>query len=170
MKKLLFRHAKADDVNEMYSLLRKHGPNKWNYLPEEGVKAELRDVADGKAASILVELDDYIVGFAIAYPGFIRFPEYTKPGNPTEVIGYIGDIVVHQEHSGQGIGTVLVEKAKVALFERGVFEIYIDCHEENMVSRAMIKKAGFKEIAVYFDPDRRSVGSRRSWVGRFISP
>ena len=169
MKELLYRHAKADDVDEMYSLLKEHGPNKWNYLPEGGVIAELRDVADGKAVSILAELGDYIVGFAIAYPGFIRFPEYTTPSNSTEIIGYIGDIVVHMEHSGKGIGTVLVEEVKAALIEHGISEIYIDCHEENTASRLMMKKAGFEEVAVYFDPERRFVGSRRSWVGRFIS-
>jgi len=59
MKELLFRHSTIDDVNEMYPLLKEHGPNIWNYLPEEGITEELRDVATGEALAILAEIGNF---------------------------------------------------------------------------------------------------------------
>lgn len=166
MQQIQLRHAVAGEVSEMRSFLMEHGPNDWNHLPEDGVAAELRDVAEGKAIALLVEIDMKLVGFAIAYPGFNRFPEYTSPNTSATVVGYIGDVVVHKDYAGKGIGSTLLEETKGALLERGVLEVSIDCHEENKASRGMMRKAGFKELALYFDPERRSIGSRRSWVGR----
>ena len=167
MQKLTIIRATANDVDEMYELLMQHGPNQWNYLPEDGVAAELENVVDGKAIALLAELDSHIIGFAVTYPGYMRFPEHMHSDVVVEKVGYIGNVVVHKDYAGKGIGTILLEQAKVALLERGVSEVHIDCHEENLASRGMMKKAGFVKLALYSDPKRRSSGSRKSWVGRF---
>ena len=169
MQEILLRTATADDVSEMRSLLEEHGPNDWNYLPEEGVTRELTDVVEGNAVALIADLDNQVVGFAIMYPRFNRFPEYTDPETPLENIGYIGDVVVHKGHAGKGIGTNIIEEAKMILSNYGISKIYIDCHEENAASRGMVKKACFAEVALYFDSERRSVGSCRTWVGLFSS-
>ncbi|MES9858076.1 MAG: GNAT family N-acetyltransferase [Sedimenticola sp.] len=169
MQELLFRCSTVDDVDAMRSFLKVHGSNEWNYLPEEGVTKELGEVVEGKAVALIAELDNQMVGFAILYPRFNRFPEYTGSDISIEKTGYIGDVVVHRKYAGKGIGTKLMDEAKVTMLKCGVSEIYIDCHEENAASRGMARKARFKEVSLYFDPTRRSVGSCRTWVGLFSS-
>jgi len=41
MQEHRFRTAIADDIHEIALFLEKHGPNKWNYLPKEGVANEI---------------------------------------------------------------------------------------------------------------------------------
>ena len=41
------RAAETGDIEAMTDLLLRHGPNPWNHLPEEGVRAHLRAIADG---------------------------------------------------------------------------------------------------------------------------
>jgi GNAT superfamily N-acetyltransferase len=169
MQEILFHTATENDVSEMRTLLEEHGPNKWNYLPEEYVTKEFKDVVEGKAIALIAEFDNQIVGFAVIYPEFIRFPEYTDSEILKENIGYISDVVVHKEHVGKGIGTNLIENTKITVSKYGITEIYIDCHEENTASRGMARKAHFEEIALYLDVERRTVGSCKTWVGRFCS-
>jgi len=169
MQEHKFRTAIADDIHEIALFLEKHGPNKWNYLPKEGVASELADVAKGKAVAVIAECDHQAIGFAILYPRFNRFPKYADPETPLDNIGYISEVVVHNEHTGKGIGTNLVENAKMILSRDGISKIYIDCHEENAASRGMARKAGFEEAAIYADSERRSVGSRKTWVGLFLA-
>ncbi len=169
MQEQLFRTATASDVEEMRSLLVEHGSNDWNYLPQEDVTKELADVAEGKAVGLIVEIDKHLVGFAILYPGLVRFPQYTDPGIPEENVAYTGNVVVHSEHAGKGLGTNLMEQAKMILLKHGASRIYVDCHEENAASRGMLRNACFEEVALYFDSERRFVGSCKTWVGLFSS-
>ncbi len=163
-----FRSAIPSDIGKMRELLLEHGPNDWNYLPPEGVEEELADVASGRAIAVLVEQNLNLVGFAIAYDQLIRFPAHS-PKAVIENTGYIGDVVVHRGHSGKGLGAALLKEVKAALTARGIKEIHIDCHEENAPSRGMMRKAGFTELSCFYDPDRRSVGSRKTWIGKFTS-
>lgn len=158
--------AEASHTPEMQSLLMKHGPNEWNYLPEEGVKAEMEDVASGRAIAVLAEAEEKIIGFAVAYPGLIRFPAIVDSRKDAGACGYIGDVVVHSDFAGKGIGSKLLNEAKSLLREAKVQEIHIDCHEENAASRGMMRKAGFRQLALFDDPDRRFAGSRKTWLGR----
>lgn len=160
-----FRQATSADIGTMRRLLDEHGPNDWNYLPVEGVQQELSDVASGKALACLVEQGGNLVGFAIAYARLVRFPTYA-PNAVVDRTGYIGDVVVHREHAGKGLGSSLLTQVKHALVICGVEEIHVDCHEENAPSRGMMRKAGFVELAVFHDPGRRFVGSRNTWLGR----
>lgn len=45
------RAAETGDIEAMTDLLLRHGPNPWNHLPEEGVRAHLRAIADGCSAA-----------------------------------------------------------------------------------------------------------------------
>ena len=151
----------------MRSLLFEHGANQWNYLPEDDVEQELDDVAGGRAIAVVAESADILIGIAASYPAFIRFPDYTSAEMKLDEVGYIGDVVVHREYVGRGIGTKLLEQVMSKLSEINILSVYIDCHEENLASRQMMKKAGFVEVATYVDHERRAVGSRKTWVGCF---
>ena len=143
MQEILFHTATKNDVSEMRTLLEEHGPNKWNYLPEEYVTKEFKDLVEGKAIALIAELDNQIVGFAVIYPEFNRFPEYTDSEILKKNTGYISDVVVHKEHAGKGIGTNLIENTKITLSKYGITVIYIDCHEENTSIKRNGKESSF---------------------------
>ena len=165
MKELEYCLATAGDIDEMRSTLFEHGPNDWNYLPEQGVVQELKDVADGKAIGVLAKSEEVMLGFAVAYPRYIHFPKYTD-SNDSKEFGYIGDVVIKNEFVGKGVGMALLEATKKVLFAYNIRWVDIDCHEENKPSRGMMRKAGFKEVAIYLDVERRTVGSCNTWIGR----
>jgi len=104
MQEILFHTAKKNDVSEMRTLLEAHGPNKWNYLTDEYVTKEFKDLVEGKAIAVIAEFENQIIGFAVIYPALNRFPEYTDSEIRIENIGYISDVVVHKEYAGKGIG------------------------------------------------------------------
>lgn len=166
---LEFRTATSSDSEALTAFIFEHGVNEWNFLPTEGVAEEVADIGRGKAVGIVVEMKEQLVGLAISYPKFVRFPDYLPNGIADSEAGYIGDVVVDNSMVGQGIGTKLLEKSKSALINAGCTFIFIDCHEENLASRGMMQKAGFYEVAVYLDPKRRSSGSRKTWIGGFDS-
>lgn len=56
------RAAETGDIEAMTDLLLSHGPNPWNHLPEEGVRAHLRAIADGEVRAVLAERDDRLLG------------------------------------------------------------------------------------------------------------
>ncbi len=78
--------------------------------------------------------------------------------------GYICEAVVHRDRVGQGLGSTLLDKAVAALGAKGLLDIYIDRHKENLASAGMMRKAGFSELHPYADPQRRPNGSRRTTV------
>jgi len=162
---LNFRLATSDgeDLGSMRSLIFTHGPNDWNYLPRDGVAQELEDVRSGKAIAVVVEDRGEIVGLAVSYPSFIRFPELADSSEPSSC-AYICDVVVNRAYAGRSVATRMLNKSKVELVARGAKTIFIDCHEENLASRGMMRKSGFVEVAVIDDPERRFVGSRRTVI------
>ncbi len=60
---LIIRSAQTDDIAEMTALLLEHGPNPWNYLPEDEVRAHLQSIADGSVEAVLAQRGEQIVGF-----------------------------------------------------------------------------------------------------------
>ena len=157
--------ASPENVDEMRTFLYEHGKNQWNHIPEEGVDAEMRAVTEGRAFARLALVDCEIGGFAVAYPGYARFSKLNDPDIPASAVGYIGNVVVDTQHVGKGIGAALLEHVKTDMAGRGMRLVNIDCHEENTASRGMMRKAGFTELAVFEDLNRRFVGSRRTFVG-----
>lgn len=160
------RLALASDMGVMHEFLVEHGTNEWNYLPADGVAAEFRDIVEGRAFAVLAECDQVLIGFAIVYPHIIRFPEFAHPTLPASSVGYVAEVVVHKAFAGQGVGATMLDEVKRVLVELGVSEVNIDCHEENLASRGMMRKAGFEMLALFPDYNRRSTGTRHTWVGR----
>jgi len=158
----IVRDAEAVDIARMGALIFEHGKNEWNYLPDKGVRDHLGKIASGDVRGVIAESSKEIVGFVTFHPTieFVRFRTNDAPH------GYIAEAVVHGGYAGQGLGARLLHKAVEHLNAEGFDEIYIERHEENRASAAMMKKAGFVEVESYPDPVRRSSGTRRTTVSR----
>ena len=158
-----FRFATPDDIAELTALLLEHGPNPWNYLPENEVRAHLNAIADGTVEAVLAQRGEQIVGF-VSYIQTYQFADQQPSARRDDAHGYICEAVIHRDMAGQGLGSTLLEKAVARLGENGLVDIYIDRHEENAASAGMMRKAGFSELHTYADPERRPNGSRRTTV------
>lgn len=163
-----YRLAGAGDVDALRALIMEHGPNPWNWLPEDGVERSLRQVAEGEAWAALFERDG-LLGAAILYRLHDAFPQHRPAGVATEAAGYIMEAVVRRDQAGQGLGSLLLQQACDDLAARGARWVVADRHEENAASGGMMRKAGFAELASFDDAVRRASGSRRSTVcGRLV--
>ncbi|OTF32435.1 GNAT family N-acetyltransferase, partial [Pseudomonas aeruginosa] len=96
------RAAETGDIEAMTDLLLSHGPNPWNHLPEEGVRAHLRAIADGEVRAVLAARDDRLLGFA-SVRRTEDFAHY-QPQRADAPRAYICEAVVHPAAAGQGLG------------------------------------------------------------------
>ncbi len=97
----------------------------------------------------------------------LRWKYYEEAGFGKEKVDlYIEEHGFLNTFVGKGVGTALLEATKKVLFAYNIRWVDIDCHEENKPSRGMMRKAGFKEVAIYLDVERRTVGSCNTWIGR----
>jgi len=140
-----------------------HGANLWNYLPEEGIRAHIDDLAHGRAYGVLALQDGQILG-AVTYSLSTGFERYLQPPLRGTAQGYVNEAVVRRDQAGRGWGTRLLQQALASLAAMGVQKVFIDRHEENLASAAMMRRAGFVTLQTYADPNRRPHGSRRTTV------
>lgn len=156
------RVAARADVAAIHALIREHGPSPWNYLAEPALSEHLRAIGDGVAA-VLASLDETLVA-VVTYADSDDFACYQVAGRERARHGHIGEVVVHRDHRGSGLGARLLKEAIAQLRARGLREIYAERHEENQGSAGMMRKAGFAVVDTYHDPVRRSAGSCRTAV------
>lgn len=160
--KVHMRVLNDTDFASMRSLLLSDGPNEWNYLTEESVDHQFYLIKQGKAFAVIAEAND-IVGFAV-----IIFreacPEKLEKYSSRKQLAYINDVVVSQAHSGKGIGRELLLTAVSLARKEGCDAVYIERHENNAASAGMMNKAGFDAVDTFYDPSKRSVGSRKTTV------
>jgi ribosomal protein S18 acetylase RimI-like enzyme len=155
--------AGAEHLPAMQALIFDHGANVWNYLPEDGIRAHLDDIAQGRARGVLALQDGGILG-AVTFGlsnDFDRYLPLQTRGTPQ---GYVSEAVVRREQAGKGLGTQLLREALLALTKMGAERVFIDRHEENLASAGMMRRAGFVEIETYADPRRHPHGSGRTTV------
>ncbi|WP_137169154.1 GNAT family N-acetyltransferase [Marinomonas sp. FW-1] len=162
---IVYRQAELDELFELKKLLWNQGPNEWNYLTEEGVDAEFTLIEQGSAAAMVaVDSDkEQIIGFAVLIDGSVS-PDYLTKYSALNEFCFIGDVVVSQAYSGQGIATKLLECCIKEAKEKQVQTVLIERHEENLASAGMMRKAGFQVVDTFYDPDKRSSGSRKTSV------
>ena len=163
MDNLLIREATAADIDSLCALIFEHGPNPWNHLPSVEVTAHLQQISDGSVSTLLAERGGELLGF-VSFQRSRHFARYQPAARCDQEHAYICEAVTHRAVSGQGLGSRLLKQVVAALAEQGVSDIYIDRHEENAASAAMMRKAGFVEIETYADLERRPNGSRRTTV------
>ncbi|MBI1806252.1 MAG: GNAT family N-acetyltransferase [Ignavibacteria bacterium] len=164
---LSLRNARSSDVPLMLALMFEHGPNPWNYLPREETTAHLQAVGGGAVFAVVAQEREEIVGL-VTFCVTTHFARYQPAERSNAPHGYVCEAVVHRDHSGKGLGTRLLMQALEQLASLGMKEVYIDRHEENARSAGMMRKAGFVEVDVFYDPKRRVFGSKRTAVCQAI--
>jgi ribosomal protein S18 acetylase RimI-like enzyme len=155
--------ARAVHLPALQALIFEHGANVWNYLPEDGIREHLDDIAQGRAHGVLALQDGHILG-AVTFGLSTDFERYLPPQTRGTPQGYVSEAVVRRDRVGQGLGTRLLREALASLSSRGVSSVFIDRHEENLASAGMMRRAGFVELDTYADLRRRPHGSGRTTV------
>jgi ribosomal protein S18 acetylase RimI-like enzyme len=155
--------ARAVHLPALQALIFEHGANIWNYLPEDGIRAHLDDIAQGRAHGVLALQDGHILG-AVTFGLSTDFERYLPPQTRGTPQGYVSEAVVRRDRVGQGLGTRLLRQALTSLSKTGVASVFIDRHEENLASAGMMRRAGFVELDTYADLRRRPHGSGRTTV------
>lgn len=161
--------ARVEHLPALEALIFDHGANIWNYLPEDGIRAHLADIARGRDHGLVALRDGDIVG-AVTFglnTDFDRYLPAPLRGTPQ---GYVSEAVVRRDRVGQGLGTRLLREALAVLSNLGAHRVFIERHEENQASAGMMRRAGFVEIDTYRDPRRRPHGSGRTTVCCFSHP
>ncbi|UXY54322.1 GNAT family N-acetyltransferase [Pseudomonas tohonis] len=155
------RAARAQDIESLAGFIFEHGPNPWNFLPEAEVREHLGGIAEGRVQACLAEQAGHLAGFVTFYrcEAFAEDQDGTRGGLPR---AYICEAVVHRELAGRGLGSRLLAAVVERLAAQGVGDVFIERHEENAGSAGMMRKAGFREVRTFDDPERRATGSRRT--------
>ena len=150
------------DFQAMRELLIKEGSNEWNYITDESIWHQFQLINQGEALPVLAE-DTSIVGFAVL---IIKeaCPDKLSKYAALPDIAYINDVVVASNQSGNGLGSrLLKESINIARNEK-CSQVYIERHEENLASAGMMRKAGFELVETFYDPNKRTAGSRKTSV------
>ena len=155
--------ASAQYLPALHDLIFDHGANIWNYLPEDGIREHLDDIAQGRAHGVLALEQGQLIG-AVTFGLSTDFDHYLPEQARGTPQGYVSEAVVRRDRTGQGWGTRLLRLALVELGKLGAERVFIDRHEENLASAGMMRAAGFVEIDTYADPRRRPHGSGRTTV------
>ena len=162
------RDGAPGDIAAIVRFIFQHGPNEWNYLPEDGVRENVGSIATGKTRAVLAFTAGELIG-VVTYETGHRYPQYQPPGRREAEHGYLSEAVVHRAYTGQGIGTRLLHTAIERLFQQGMREVYTMRHKDNIPSRRMMEKCGMEVIDEYYDPDIRPTGSRHTVITRIIA-
>ena len=156
------RQLNVADFEQMKNILFRDGLNEWNYITDESIEQQFQLIRDKRALAVLAE-ESEITGFAIlifkeACPS--QLSQYSN----LSTMAYINDVVVNMNYSGKGIGSRLLHKAIELAKKAQCEKVYIARHEENLASAGMMRKASFQIVDTYYDPNKRTTGSRNTSV------
>jgi len=163
MSGIEFGEAEPTLAPAIGELLREHGPNPWNWLPEDAVTATLAAMAAGQGGAMLAWAGGDIIGALIWRPDD-PYPAMRPVDIPASQAAYLAEAVVHRDYAGRGLGGRLLRELNGRLAERGIRWLTAERHEENLGSAGMMRKAGYKVLSAYDDPQRRHAGNRRTAV------
>ena len=156
------RQLNVADFEQMKNILFRDGLNEWNHITDESIEQQFQLIRDKRALAVLAE-ESEITGFAIlifkeACPS--QLSQYSN----LSTMAYINDVVVNMNYSGKGIGSRLLHKAIELAKKAQCEKVYIARHEENLASAGMMRKASFQIVDSYYDPNKRTTGSRKTTV------
>lgn len=163
----VIRPARPDDLPAIQNLIFEHGTNPWNHLPEKEVKEHLAAIQEGTVRGVVAEESGALLG-VMTYETGLFYPEYEP--TPGRLHGYIAEGVVHRDLVGRGVGLAMLREVLAAFAKEGIRHIYAKRHEENPFSKRLLEKAGFEEVATFYDPEVRPHGSRQTTVCRYVIP
>ncbi|MGR6871472.1 GNAT family N-acetyltransferase [Pseudomonas sp. HK3] len=156
------RPLNSADFERMREILIRDGTNEWNYITDESIDLQFQLIQHDKALAVLAE-EQEIMGFAILIFKEACPPELSQYTN-LSTIAYINDVVVNKNYNGNGIGTALLQKAIELAKKEQCEKVYIERHEENLASAGMMRKASFQIVDTFYDPKKRTTGSRNTSV------
>ena len=93
---------------------------------------------------LVAELGPGIAGYVVAD----AVPNHGRP------LGHIKDIAVHPDHRGEGIGSLLLERAIGVLAAQGIDSVKLEVRESNDTARSLYETFGFEHartIPRYYD-------------------
>ena len=152
------------DYSNMRSLLLRDGVNDWNYITEDSIATQFALIDEGKASVVLAEVEDgEIIGFAVVIHCDV-FPAKLEKYTDFSDIAYIKEVVVSKSYSGKGLGSKLLQECVLIARSRNASNVFVERHEENAASAGMMRKAGFEIIDTFYDPEKRTAGSRNTAV------
>ncbi|MEY4530039.1 MAG: hypothetical protein RLZZ156_760 [Deinococcota bacterium] len=138
---MIIRRALESDLEAIAELL--FSLVEYPSFQKMGLEAVLAQVTKSFSAShhqqliVVAELEGRVVGYAVMYWMTLLFmqPE-----------GYISELFVHLDASGQGIGTALLEKLKLEANARGCQRLtLINLMDRESYRRQFYAKQGWKE-------------------------
>ncbi|WP_338727039.1 ribosomal protein S18-alanine N-acetyltransferase [Haladaptatus sp. DJG-WS-42] len=118
------REATRTDLLSIFRIERQSFPQPWPYQAFEFFVGE---------PGFLVAAGDDIVGYVVA-------DAVVNHGRP---IGHIKDFAVAPTHRGEGIGSLLLERALFVLATHGVRSVKLEVRESNGGAQALYKRFGF---------------------------
>ena len=166
--KIHSRKLKKTDFQAMKALLLTEGKNEWNYITDASIEHQFQLINQGKAIAVLAE-DKGIVGFAVliikeACPA--KLDKYADRSN----IAYVNDVVVASSQRSKGLGSQLLQESINIAGNEKCTHVYIERHEENLASAGMMRKTGFELVETFYDPNKRTAGSRKTSVLTICTP
>jgi len=151
-----FRIATSDDVSKIMEIvkqaqryLKDQGINQWqnNYPDKETI---INDIVNDNCYVIVDEQTIVAFGAVIFTPE----PTYTviDDGNWLNDERYcvIHRLAVNQVYRNQKIASVFIKHAKDLCIQKGVSNIRIDTHQDNLIMQKMLKNNGFQYCGIIY--------------------
>ncbi|UJF18301.1 GNAT family N-acetyltransferase [Vibrio sp. SS-MA-C1-2] len=182
--KITNRKLTPRDIQQVKKLLFHDAINPWNYITEESINHQLTLIAQNRAAIVIAEknkqinenststLESKIIGLAVLifeqdshhYRQYQTLTSTSDVNQKMKSLGYINDVVVDRNFTGQGIGPTLMKEVKNLAKQSGIQQLFVERHEENIPSKKMLDKSNFKVIKTFFDDQKRSSGSMKTVI------
>ena len=162
------RELQSVDLEQIQGLLKHEAPNQWNHLTPETISSQIDLLGAGEASAAVLEADR-IYSVAVMLTGG-HCPSSMRKYALTDDMAFIQDVVVGRQFVGKGYGSELLKASVERAKQLGCRAVYLERHEENLASAGMMRKAGFEHVETFHDPARRTSGSRKTTVMRFLFP
>lgn len=162
-KNMQIRAAQPADQAALLQLIMSHGPNDWNYLPQQGVEQTLSGLASGTVQGLLAEQQGQLLAVML-FDRSDAYPAHRPADIAASEAAFLIEAVVSREAAGQGLGSRLLLMVCEVLRQQGCRWLCADRHQQNAGSAGMMQKAGLQELQSFADPERRWSGSCMSTV------
>lgn len=135
-----FEHLEIKHQEEVISIL--------NYYIRETITAYRENEVDNEHFLNFMNTDEIYCGFAVKNEqdtviGFCTLEPYMPISTFSETAEPI--YFIHHEHTGKGVGTIILKKLEEESRKRGISKLLVDIASENVGSIKFHEKHGFTE-------------------------